>query len=948
MINNRFKLVLFLSASTLFLSACNDDSDDFFHAGGGAGGGDVENTSTLFYVSSTGSDTTGDGSAQSPWKTISKAQEAVRTIIPGASEDLTIVLKDGVYPLDSTLTFTAQDSGSDAVNVIYKSENIGKAVISGGVEVTGWTDTNNDGIWEADVPVGAKSRQLYVDGELAVRARSKDGNGWRREGDSGSYFSPPYASTLSNIENVELVVQFLWKQYRGKLQSVSNGVAQMNSEYWELAKIGPYGILDNTAGHVSWVENALELLDEENEWYLDGEKGKLYYKPVADKPLASSTVTLPVLEKLIDGDGVKNITFDGIRFEYATWNKPSENTGYVSIQSGSILTDPHYLTIEDAFEGLYDLPGSIHFINSSNISLTNNIFSNLGATAVNFGSGSKNNIIFANTFDNISASAITLGDMQDHHTSDDRITENNLIDNNIITDTGLDYLDTSAVKFTYTRKTVIANNTIESVPYTGISMGWGWTRYDVEPISFPNDHGNKGYNSPTIVEGNILFRNKISNFAKGLGDTGGIYNLGASPKSRIIENLIFDGNSPGEGTHFVNGIYLDNGSRGIQVDDNGIYNVASHGYFYNNGGFGSGIEYNTLGTNTLFDNHAGTAADMPEQLAVVTGNDPSIRSPRSIADIESLLPPVLTDVPGAEMSAFGMLVGYSATTNSNSGDATNMIDGNVQTFWQAEPNVDSAEIIIDTVNAENMFNGFVVSFGEMIDGKEVYHRDGRTYTIAVSVDGDTWSTVVDQTARPTQKQSIIPSYIPMTKARYIKLNVTRESGEKLSILRFKAYGDKGLPVPEGMNIALQGTATQSSTYGDNVASMANDGNTDGNWFNNSVSHTSDDSQPFWTLDLGAIHPINAIRIFNRTDCCGERLSDFYVFYSDQPFSGTTVDETKSQTGVTFIHHPSAVGKIKHFDIDGSARYIRIQLNSKDESLALAEVEVYSTNSDLQN
>lgn len=944
MIKNRFKLVLFLSASTLCLSGCFDDSDDSYYVGGG---GDLESTSGLFYVSSSGSDTTGDGSASAPWKTIRKAQEAVRPLIAGASEDITIVLKDGVYPLDSTLKFTAQDSGSDAANVIYKSENIGKAVISGGKEITDWTDTDNDGIWEAKVPTGLQSRQLYVDGELAVRARTVNGEGWRRDGDTGSYFAPQYASTLSNIEDVELVVQFLWKQYRGKLQSVADGVAQMNSEYWELAKIGPYGILDGTAGHVSWVENSLELLDQEQEWYLDSNQGKLYYKPVAGKSPDSSTIILPVLEKLVDADGASNITFDGIKFENATWNKPSENTGYVSIQSGSILTDPHYLTIEDAFEGLYDLPGSIHFINSSNISLANNTFSNLGATAVNFGSGSKNNIIFGNTFDNISASAITLGDMQDHHASDARITENNLIDNNIITDTGLDYLDTSAVKFTYTRKTVIANNTIESVPYTGISMGWGWTRYDVDPISFPNDHGNKGYNSPTIVEGNILFRNKISNFAKGLGDTGGIYNLGASPKTRIVENLIFDGNAPGEGTHFVNGIYLDNGSRGIQVDGNGMYNVASHGYFYNNGGFGSGIEYNTLGTNTLFDNHAGTAADMPEQLAVVTGNDPSIVSPRSIADIESLLPPVLTDVPGAEMPAFGILVGYSATATSNNADAKNIIDGNAQTFWQAEPNVDSAEIIIDTLNAENTFDGFVVAFGEIIDGKEVYHRDGRTYTIEVSADGEMWSTVVDKTAQPTHKQSTIPSYIPMTKTRYIKLNVTRESGEKLSILRFKAYGDKGLPV-EGVNIALQGIATQSSTYGNNVASMANDGNTDGNWANNSVSHTSDDSQPFWTLDLGSIHPINAIRIFNRTDCCGERLSDFYVFYSDQPFSGTTVDETKSQTGVSFIHHPSAAGKIKHFDIDGSARYIRIQLNSKDESLALAEVEVYSTNSDLQN
>lgn len=755
------------------------------------------------YVSPSGNDSVGNGTEVSqPFKTLSRATQEVRSLLPSAKENINVVLEDGVYRLTSPLVFTAADSGNDSVKVTYKARNKGKANISGGIEVKGWVDANGDGIWEAPVPAGAESRQLFVNGKLATRARSADGKGWSRDGGDGYYSAPPYVASLSNIQDVEIIVQFKWKQYRGKIDSINGNRVKMNQTFWDLATIGPFGIVEDYARHVSWIENAKELLDEENEWYLDSANGKLHYKPESNVNIHSATIILPVSESLISLDGASNLNFDGITFSDTTWNQPSGDTGYISIQSGSLLIDSDYKTIEDGFEALTEMPGGINSVNSSNILFSNNTFTRIGSTGIYFGSGSKENVIFNNTFDEISGSAIVLGDMQDHHASPSRLTKNNLIDNNTIRNIGLDYLDTAAIKFTYTDKTVVANNTIENVGYTGISMGWGWTRYDVEPTSFPKDFANKGYNSPTVVKNNIVFRNKISKFAIRLGDAGGVYNLGASPKGRIVENLIFDTQPPKEGSSWINSVYLDNGSRGLQVDRNGGYQVSdddprNHGIHYNPGRTNIGNIYNTIGSNTLFDGGKGSADDMPDYL-MAAGADPLITSPRTIKEIEALLPPELVDVPDAEMPKNGMLVGYEASATSNSNNATNIIDGNVQTYWAAGYQVNTGEIIIDTESKDNLFTGFVIAFGEVIDGKEVYHRHGRSFTIESSDDRENWTVLVDHSKTASSKRAIFANYIDPINARYLKITAQKKSGsDNLGILRFKAYGSKGLSQSNG-------------------------------------------------------------------------------------------------------------------------------------------------------
>ena len=91
------------------------------------------------------------------------------------------------------------------------------------------------------------------------------------------------------------------------------------------------------------------------------------------------------------------------------------------------------------------------------------------------------------------------------------------------------------------------------------------------------------------------------------------------------------------------------------------------------------------------------------------------------------------------------------------------------------------------------------------------------------------------------------------------------TGNPLSIAELKVMAG-------GANIAMAGTATQSTTMGDAAAIRAIDGNTDGDFAHNSVTHTAPgDAAPWWELTLPEPKSIDQIEIWNRTQVATERM-----------------------------------------------------------------------------
>jgi len=140
------------------------------------------------------------------------------------------------------------------------------------------------------------------------------------------------------------------------------------------------------------------------------------------------------------------------------------------------------------------------------------------------------------------------------------------------------------------------------------------------------------------------------------------------------------------------------------------------------------------------------------------------------------------------------------------------------------------------------------------------------------------------------------------------------------------------------NIATVKAASQSSSWA--PASRAVDGNTDGNYWDSSVTQTGADANAWWQVDLGASAGIGAVAVWNRTDCCGDRLSDYWIFVSDTPFAPSDTPATlQARAGTWSSHQTTAPNPAALIPAGAQGRYVRVQLNSTN-NLHMAEVEVY--------
>ena len=146
------------------------------------------------------------------------------------------------------------------------------------------------------------------------------------------------------------------------------------------------------------------------------------------------------------------------------------------------------------------------------------------------------------------------------------------------------------------------------------------------------------------------------------------------------------------------------------------------------------------------------------------------------------------------------------------------------------------------------------------------------------------------------------------------------------------------------NLALGQATQQSSTRGNGVSSIAVDGDTEGtgnNWVSNpKITHTQTEVEPWWEVDLGQEADIEQVNIYNRTSCCVNRLKDFYVLVSSQPFGNSSLNRfiKLSQCSIYLLCWSSrdAMANIP-FVVGG--RYVRLQLTSTNQPLHIAEVQV---------
>lgn len=513
-------------------------------------------------------------------KALQQAREERRL---NGAENVCIRLQSGTYRLNQSIIVRPEDSG---IRVVAD----GKAVISGGVKISGWKKQGN--VYVADVPEFngrlLEFRQLWVNGKKADRARDvADFEKMYRirsvdKKNEILYVPAAAVKKIRDAKHAEMVIHEMWcvanLRIKGiKIQGDSAAVTFHQPES-HVHFMHPWpSPMVTTDGHNSafYLTNDRGLLDVPGEWYLDAKEQKVYYIPRKGENMSTADVEVPAVETLMRVEGtpdnpVRNVTFEGVTFSYATWMRPSIS-GHAPLQAGMYMTEAYKLRPKMVRpngdhkldnQGWVGRPAAAVSVNcAEGIDFKGCTFEHCASTGIEFFEYTKGGRISRCTVRDIGGNGILAGGFGPeaheahlpYNPSDSRIICTGLtIDNNLITDVTNEDWGCVGIGAGFVRDIKILHNEISEVSYTGISMGWGWNQ---QPCSMANN----------LVQGNL-----IHHYAKHMYDTAGIYTLGSQPHSLIEGNVVRDIYSPGyahDPNHWFY-LYTDEGSSCITVKNN--------------------------------------------------------------------------------------------------------------------------------------------------------------------------------------------------------------------------------------------------------------------------------------------------------------------------------------------------------------------------------------------
>jgi len=275
-------------------------------------GGGMSALAATYHVAPDGDDQN-PGSADQPWRSLAKAQQEVRA--QAGKEALEIVFADGIYYLPETVRFGAQDSGTSAHPVVYRAENEGGAVLSGGMRLALEWQATEGGRYEAQTPAGLEIDQLFINGEAQRMARYPNYNPELKDtpyqGFAADAFSPERAKQWSNPEGgyIHAMHSARWGGYHYRITGKNTaGEVQYEGGWQNNRQMGMH------AEH-RMVENIYEELDAPGEWYHDQQRNVLSYIPTSGTDLNQATVEVVRLKHLVEFSGTDEAPVQHLRFQ---------------------------------------------------------------------------------------------------------------------------------------------------------------------------------------------------------------------------------------------------------------------------------------------------------------------------------------------------------------------------------------------------------------------------------------------------------------------------------------------------------------------------------------------------------------------------------------------------------------------------------------------------------
>jgi hypothetical protein len=520
---------------------------------------------------------------------IREARELRRLLKVGKDEPVRILMAGGIYNLYEPIFIRPEDSGTETSPTIVEAVSGENVTLSSGIQINGWKKEGK--FWVADVPDFNGNRlifrQLWINGKKTVRARNVSDFEQMdriRSNDKKNEILWMPASAVKGVmksESLELVIHQMWAIANLRVKSIivqgdSAGIKFHNPEARiQFEHPWPQPMVKEGFNSAFYFTNAMELLDEAGEWYHNTKTNKIYYMPRQGEDMNKAEAIIPTLESLVEIVGtpdrlVKHFQFKNINFAYTTWTRPSL-MGHVPLQAGMYLLDGYKLRppgVPGNFnKGIENQgwvgrpPAAVMAQAAQYIKFDQCRFEHLGSCGIDFVDRVQYSQVNGSLFRDIAGNGMQIGRFSEvamethlpYDPSDEReICSHITLSNNYITDVTNEDWGCVGIAAGFVKDINISNNEISEVSYTGISLGWGWTK------------------TVNCMRNNTVHANYIHHYGKHMYDVAGIYTLSVQSKSSITENVVDDIYKPSyvHDPHHWFYLYTDEGSSFITVKDN--------------------------------------------------------------------------------------------------------------------------------------------------------------------------------------------------------------------------------------------------------------------------------------------------------------------------------------------------------------------------------------------